>query len=438
MEDMISSSSSSFLCQPTPPTLQQRLHFIVQTRPEWWDYAIFWIASKDPNNNGSGFVLSWADGHFRGPKDHNRPKFGFGFKKIPATGLDSADVIDSELFYMVSMTRSFLSGDDTIGRSFSSGSHLWLACCDQGLKLYDCQRAKEAHVHGLQTLVCVPTSCGVIELGSSYMIKEDWGLVNLAKFLFSSENSTCYGVETRIPNTSTPMHADIEANELVLGTGPSRISSSDSGQSDSGSPLLLESNINIRPRKRAKKPSGREMVINHVEAERQRRDKLNQRFYALRSVVPNVSRMDKASLLSDAVSYISELKAKIEVLEAKLRVELQKVPKINSPMFDSQSTSTATTSNRTRFSSSNIIGAELMEVDVKILETEAMIRVQCKDINYPAARLLDALRGLEFHVHHASVSSVKEIMLQDVIIRVPDGVTSEETLRNAILRRLQI
>ncbi|KAM7531480.1 hypothetical protein LguiB_034890 [Lonicera macranthoides] len=268
---------------------------------------------------------------------------------------------------MVSMTRSFLSGDDTIGRSFSSGSHLWLACCDQGLKLYDCQRAKEAHVHGLQTLVCVPTSCGVIELGSSYMIKEDWGLVNLAKFLFSSENSTCYGVEARIPNTSTPVHADIEANELVLGTGPSRISSSDSGQSDSG-----------------------------------------------------------------------ELKAKIEVLEAKLRVELQKVPKINSPMFDSQSTSTATTSNRTRFSSSNIIGAELMEVDVKILETEAMIRVQCKDINYPAARLLDALRGLEFHVHHASVSSVKEIMLQDVIIRVPDGVTSEETLRNAILRRLQI
>lgn len=356
---------------------------------------------------------------------------------MAATGIDSADVIDSELFYMVSMTRSFLAGDETIGRSFSTGSHSWLACCDQGLKLYDSQRAKEAHVHGLQTLVCIPTSCGVVELGSSYMIKEDWGLVNLAKFLFSSENSTCYGLEARIPNTSTPVHVDVEANELVLGTGPSRISSSDSGQSDSGSPMLLESNINIRARKRAKKPFGQEMVINHVEAERQRRDKLNQLFYTLRSVVPNVSRMDKASLLSDAVSYISELKAKIEDLEAKLRVESQKVPKINSPMFDGQSASTATTSNRTRFSSGNIVGVESMEVDVKILETEAMIRVQCRDINYPAARLLDALRGLEFHIHHLSVSSVKEIMLQDVIIRVPDGVTSEEALRNAILRRLQ-
>ncbi|XP_012858919.1 PREDICTED: transcription factor ABA-INDUCIBLE bHLH-TYPE-like [Erythranthe guttata] len=39
-------------------------------------------------------------------------------------------------------------------------------------------------------------------------------------------------------------------------------------------------------------------TMNLVEAERQRREKLNHRFYALRYVVPNVSRMDKASLLS--------------------------------------------------------------------------------------------------------------------------------------------
>lgn len=73
-------------------------------------------------------------------------------------------------------------------------------------------------------------------------------------------------------------------------------------------------------KKRGRKPGlNRETPpVNHVEAERQRREKLNHRFYALRSVVPNVSRMDKASLLSDAVAYINELKAKIEELESQV------------------------------------------------------------------------------------------------------------------------
>ncbi|XP_019257209.1 PREDICTED: transcription factor ABA-INDUCIBLE bHLH-TYPE-like [Nicotiana attenuata] len=69
----------------------------------------------------------------------------------------------------------------------------------------------------------------------------------------------------------------------------------------------------LTPKKRGRKPAnGREEPLNHVEAERQRREKLNQRFYALRAVVPNVSKMDKASLLGDAISYINELKLKLQ------------------------------------------------------------------------------------------------------------------------------
>ncbi|PRQ24045.1 putative transcription factor bHLH family [Rosa chinensis] len=71
-----------------------------------------------------------------------------------------------------------------------------------------------------------------------------------------------------------------------------------------------------KPRKRGRKPAnGREEPLNHVEAERQSREKLNQWFYTLRAVVPNISKMDKASLLGDAITYLNDLQMKIRVME---------------------------------------------------------------------------------------------------------------------------
>ncbi|KAK9922919.1 hypothetical protein M0R45_031356 [Rubus argutus] len=75
-----------------------------------------------------------------------------------------------------------------------------------------------------------------------------------------------------------------------------------------------------------------------------------------------------------------------------------------------------------------------MEVDVKIVGSEAMIRVQCPDKgDYPYARLMNALKDLELKIHHASISSVNELILQDVVARVPDGFISEEAMRTVII-----
>lgn len=172
--------------------------------------------------------------------------------------------------------------------------------------------------------------------------------------------------------------------------------------------------------------AARETQINRVEAERLRREKLNHRFNELRSVVPNVSKMDRASVLTDAVAYIKQLKAQREELEAQVRVESQTAAKMCVA-----STSTA--------GGHDHAVPSLGQVEVMIVGSEAMIRVQCVDANYPCARLMEALRGLEIEVYHASMTKVKEIMLQDVVVRVPKGLTSDpEALTTAIQRRFQI
>ncbi|OAY59724.1 transcription factor MYC3 [Manihot esculenta] len=472
MEEIMSPSSPSSLfsfCQESSPSLQQRLHVIIQSGAGWWVYAIFWQASKDA---GDRLVLTWADGNFHGSKDfvtepnnkHIQQKFGLNLEKklsmeflaplgdaMDMDRLIEVDHTNCELFYTVSSTRSFTIGEGILGQAFHSGGFIWLTG-DHELQLYECERVKEARLHGILTLACVSTSCGVVELGSSVVIEEDWSLVQLCQSLFGadiacllSKQPSCKS-HLQIPDRST-FHIGMfsspqkETSPGKQHKGDIKRDPSGSGQgrssSDSGPPYsegnYAAGNTN-QFQTRGRKPNVKELPLHHVEAERKRRERLNHRFYALRSVVPNVSKMDKASLLADAVTYIKDLKAKVDDLEAKLNTQSNKSKMISANVYENQSTDCMIDP---LMPSSSYRANKSMAVDVKIVGSQAMIRVQSLDVNYPAARLMDALRELDFQVHHASFSSINEMVLQDVIVSIPEGLISEKIMESIIFKKMQ-
>lgn len=362
---------SSFVStrQEASNVLQQRLQIILQNRPEWWVYAIFWQATRD--NSNSSVSLQWGGGYFHGTK---------------AKAREERESI--EWFYTVSQTRSFSSGDGVIGCAFSSGVDVWLSGAMNESQLEKCGRVREAREHGIQTSVCVSIANGVVELGSTDTFKLDHSLLQMVKSVFDHLQPNVIEFDKgkhKANNGSSSDSSDAEAEAEVEAT--------------------LEKNASTMFRR------GGQFPVNHVEAERQRREKLNQKFYALRSVVPTVSKMDKASLLSDAVSYINELKAKINCLERGLE---------NRAESSKQETSE---------------DVKTVAVDVKILGTEAIISVQSLNVNYPIARLMDAIRDLRLKILHATMSNVKEMMLQDVVVKAPHGM-NEEAIKNAITQRL--
>lgn len=164
-----------------------------------------------------------------------------------------------------------------------------------------------------------------------------------------------------------------------------------------------------------------------MEAERQRREKLNDRFNSLRIVVPNVSRMDKASLLSDAVSYINELEMKISEMESRVSKKKKKKNGVDENEMEEEA------SSRDRRERG-------IEIDVKIIGGDrAVIRVESRNLSYAVAKLMEALRDLGLKVEHGSMWNWKDLTLQDLVVRVPSGhgYCSDEGIKRALLAILE-
>lgn len=231
---------------------------------------------------------------------------------------------------------------------------------------------------------------------------------------------------------------------VIPSNGATKPCQNDSDQSDLEASVVKEVDSCNRvpvepekkPRKRGRKPAnGREEPLNHVEAERQRREKLNQRFYALRAVVPNVSKMDKASLLGDAISYINELKARVsnnETDKEGLRSQIESLRK----ELSNRESSRYRENELSRVSTSNFGSITDLDIDVKIMGRDAMIRVQCNKKNHPAAKLMLTLRELDLDVHHASVSVVNNLMIQQATVKMEGRFFTQDQLKNALVSRI--
>ncbi|KAH7404232.1 hypothetical protein KP509_15G016900 [Ceratopteris richardii] len=139
---------------------------------------------------------------------------------------------------------------------------------------------------------------------------------------------------------------------------------------------------------------------DHIMAERKRREKLTQRFIALSAIVPGLKKMDKASVLGDAIKYVKQLQDRLRVLEEQtpktMSVSLQKTQEGSSQTFNPENTSNPHVEPVT---------------EVRMIGKNVLIRVHCEKKKGVLIKSLAELENLQLSVMNANILLFTEAAL---------------------------
>lgn len=129
-------------------------------------------------------------------------------------------------------------------------------------------------------------------------------------------------------------------------------------------------------KKRKREPS---QVLDHIMAERKRRELLSQRFIALSAIVPGLKKTDKTTVLGEAIKYMKQLQEKVKVFEevsAKRTVESVVVVKKSHLVVDDEAVDDNDSS--CTIDDGNKSNDLLPEIEVKVSDKTLLFRVYCE------------------------------------------------------------
>ncbi|GAV65120.1 HLH domain-containing protein [Cephalotus follicularis] len=153
---------------------------------------------------------------------------------------------------------------------------------------------------------------------------------------------------------------------------------------------------------------------DHIIAERKRREKLSQRFIALSAIVPGLKKMDKASVLGDAIKYLKQLQERVKTLE-----EQTKKRSMESVVFVKKSQLFADGDNSSldeNLSSTPFDEEPLPEMEARFCDRNVLIRIHSEKRKGLLEKTVAEIEKLHLSVINSSVMSFGSNALDITII----------------------
>uniref|UniRef100_A0ACD5X2T2 Uncharacterized protein n=1 Tax=Avena sativa TaxID=4498 RepID=A0ACD5X2T2_AVESA len=191
-------------------------------------------------------------------------------------------------------------------------------------------------------------------------------------------------------------------------------------------------------------PPSAPFALDHIMAERKRREKINQRFIELSTVIPGLKKMDKATILSDATRHVKLLQEKVKALEAAVggtngRSVVETVVLVKRPCYGAAGDDHGSPSSAS--SGSPAARNPLPEIEARFTENAVMVRIVCDDAKGVVVKVLSEVEeGLHLSITHANVMAfTASTLIITITAKVEEGftVTAEDIVGrlNSVLQR---
>nr|CAA8287722.1 Unknown [Brassica napus]CAA8392339.1 Unknown [Brassica napus]CAA8403996.1 Unknown [Brassica napus] len=267
------------------------------------------------------------------------------------------------------------------------------------------------------TRVLVPVRDGLVELFSFIMKPVDESLVDL---IISHCNTTF----EPFPEQTLPFRIISKEEESML--------------------MHKEEDVVMQNTMDDKKVAKENFKSKNLHSERKRRERINQRIYALRAVVPNVTKvlpensfqMNKNGTLSDAVDYINQLL----VEKQKLEDELRGINEIKSRRIAAEEES-AIANPHTEKVASRLNKIVNNEVSLEVYETGEggfLIRVAQEHKQDGFKRLVEAVDSCGLEIIDVNFTRLDLRVMTVLNVNANKDGTTPENLRDLLLKMMTI
>ncbi|KAL5977958.1 hypothetical protein ACLOJK_036981 [Asimina triloba] len=173
-------------------------------------------------------------------------------------------------------------------------------------------------------------------------------------------------------------------------------------------------------------------AAKNIVSERNRRRKLNDRLFSLRAVVPNISKMDKASIIKDAIDYIQELhkqerkiQADIAELEAG-RQKKQQLPTSAAAVMDRRDSACLSRLKKTRIDQrykSETRGTRGAAIELRVSpvgDRTSVISITCSKKTDTMVKLCEIFESLKLRIITANITSVSGRLVKTIFVEADE------------------